>query len=253
MALEPSAGLDGVALECRGLTKDYGSVRALDRLDLRVERGEVFGFLGPNGAGKTTTIRLLMAMLVPSAGRAFILGRDCQVDRLHVKQLVGYLPDAPNFPEHLHAVEIVRFVVEMHGRSAREAAVRAAELLEEVGLAEAAHEFPEAFSLGMKRRLALACARVHEPPLFILDEPTNGLDPHAQREVQEWIRGVVQGGRTVFLSTHLLDMASRLCDRVGIVSGGRLQAVGTPAELSDRLCPGGSLEEVFFAVARPRE
>jgi ABC-2 type transport system ATP-binding protein len=170
-----------------------------------------------------------------------------------VKQLVGYLPDAPSFPEYLHADEVVRFVAEMHGRSPRAAEDRAAELIEEVGLAEAAHEFPAAFSLGMKRRLALACARVHEPPLFILDEPTNGLDPHAQREVQEWIRGVVQGGRTVFLSTHLLDMAERLCDRVGIVSRGRLLAVGTPAELSGRLCEGGSLEEAFFAVARPHE
>jgi len=192
-------------------------------------------------------------MLVPSEGTASILGRDCHAERVPVKQLVGYLPDSPTFPEYLHADEVVRFVAEMHGRSPRAAEARAAELIEEVGLAEAAHEFPAAFSLGMKRRLALACARVHEPPLFILDEPTNGLDPHAQREVQEWIRGVAQGGRTVFLSTHLLDMAERLCDRVGIVSGGRLLAVGTPADLSGRLCAGGSLEEAFFAVARPHE
>jgi ABC-2 type transport system ATP-binding protein len=102
----------------------------------------------------------------------------------------------------------------------------------------------------MRRKLALSCARVHEPPLFILDEPTNGLDPHAQREVVEWITGAAGAGRTVFLSTHLLDLAERICTRVGIISQGRLLAVGTTEELRDRLCPGGSLEEVFFAVAR---
>jgi ABC-2 type transport system ATP-binding protein len=238
------------AIVCRGLGKSYGAFDALRELDLEVAKGEVFGFLGPNGAGKTTTIRLLMGMLVPSAGSARLLGRDCQRERVEVKRVVGYLPDDPAFPEHLRGIELLRFVAEMHGLDKVRAAQRCLELMAEFDLTDAAHDFANTYSMGMRRKLALACARVHEPPLFILDEPTNGLDPHAQREVVEWITGAAAGGRTVFLSTHLLDLAERICTRVGIISQGRLLAIGTPEELKDRLCPGGSLEEVFFAVAR---
>ncbi|MCM2257266.1 MAG: ABC transporter ATP-binding protein [Vicinamibacteria bacterium] len=238
------------AIACHGLAKSYGAFRALDGLDLEVARGEVFGFLGPNGAGKTTTIRLLMGMLVPSAGAARLLGVDCHRERVAAKHVVGYLPDDPVFPEHLRGRELLEFAAAMHGLPRPEARRRAEELLLELGLDDAAHDFANTYSMGMRRKLALACARVHEPPLFILDEPTNGLDPHAQREVVSWIAAASAAGRTVFLSTHLLDLAERICTRVGIISQGRLLAVGTTGELKDRLCPGGSLEEVFFAVAR---
>jgi len=236
--------MDEPAIVCRGLGKSYGAFDALSQLDLEVAAGEVFGFLGPNGAGKTTTIRLLMGMLVPSTGHARLLGRDCQRERVEAKRVVGYLPDDPAFPEHLRGLELLRFVAEMHGLDKARAARRCQELLDEVDLTDAA------YSMGMRRKLALACARVHEPPLYILDEPTNGLDPYAQREVVEWITRIAASGQTVFLSTHLLDLAERICTRVGIISQGRLLASGTPGELKDRLCPGGSLEEVFFAVAR---
>jgi ABC-2 type transport system ATP-binding protein len=238
------------AVACRGLTKAYGAFRALDGLDLEVAPGEVFGFLGPNGAGKTTTIRLLMGMLVPSAGEARLLDLDAHAQRVEAKRVVGYLPDDPVFPEHLRGRELLEFVGEMHGLRRPEARRRAEALLAEMDLEEAASDFANTYSMGMRRKLALACARVHEPPLYILDEPTNGLDPHAQREVVAWITAAAAAGRTVFLSTHLLDLAERICTRVGIVSRGRLLAAGAPAELRDQLCPGGSLEEVFFAVAR---
>jgi len=244
----PAAGEP--AIVCLGLGKSYGAFQALSALDLEVAPGEVFGCLGPNGAGKTTTIRLLMGMLVPSAGSARLLGRDCQRERVEVKRLVGYLPDDPSFPDHLRGAELLRFVAEMHGLDKARARRRCEELLREFDLADAAHDFANTYSMGMRRKLALACARVHEPPLYILDEPTNGLDPHAQREVVDWIRASAGSGRTVFLSTHLLDLAERICTRVGIISQGRLLAVGTPDELKDRLCPGGSLEQVFFAVAK---
>jgi ABC-2 type transport system ATP-binding protein len=236
-------------IECEALTKDYGAFRALDALDLGVNASEVFGFLGPNGAGKTTTIRLLMGMLVPTAGRARIHGVDCHERRAEAKRFVGYLPDNPTFPDYLRGAEIVRFVAEMHGLPRKQAAERTAALLSELQLEDAAQDFVSTYSMGMRRKLGVACARVHEPQVFILDEPTNGLDPFASREMQGWIKRSAVLGRTVFLSTHLLDMAERLCDRVGIINRGRLLAVGRPDELRDRLCPGGSLEQVFFAVA----
>jgi ABC-2 type transport system ATP-binding protein len=237
-------------IECENLTKDYGGVRAVDALHLKVEPGEIFGFLGPNGAGKTTTIRLLMGMLVPTAGAARIHGLDCHADRVAVKRRVGYLPDTPSFHDYLRGEEILRFVGQMHGLPREELRQRVPGLLVQWSLDDVAAEFAANYSAGMKRKLALACAQIHRPDVFILDEPTNGLDPIAAREVQNWILASAQAGRTLFLSTHLLDMAEKLCRRVGIIHRGRLLAVGTPAELKDRLCPGGSLEEVFLAVTR---
>lgn len=240
-----------IEIECRGLSKDYGRFRAVDRLDLQVESGEIFGFLGPNGAGKTTTIKMLMGMLIPSGGAARIHGLDCNKDRVQVKRFVGYLPDNPTFHDYLRGEEILRFVGTMHGMSDAEVRTRATELLEQLGLADAASEYAVNYSAGMKRKLGLACAMIHRPPVFILDEPTNGLDPSAQRDVQNWILSSAKEGKTVFLSTHLLEMAEKLCTRVGIIHLGRLLAVGKPSDLKETLCQGGTLEEVFFAVTNP--
>jgi ABC-2 type transport system ATP-binding protein len=240
-------------IECRELTKYYGSFSAVDNLDLKVEAGEIFGFLGPNGAGKTTTIRLLMGMLIPTSGSARIHGLDCQIDRAEVKRWVGYLPDNPTFHDYLRGDEILRFVGEMQGLEGDHLIKRVGELLEQFSLSEASSEFAANYSMGMKRKLGLACAKLHEPIVYILDEPTNGLDPIASREVQNWILSCSREGKTVFLSTHLLDMAEKLCHRVGIIHNGRLHAIGPPKELKDQLCPGGSLEEVFFAVTVPQE
>ena len=149
----------------------------------------MFGFLGPNGAGKTTTIRMLMGILVPTVGHAHAsTGLDCQRDRIEVKRRVGYLPDAPVFYDFLRGREIVQFVGEMHGQSRGVAADNAARLLDELGLADAAEEYAINYSTGMKKKLGLACALIHDPPVLILDEPTNGLDPRAAREVQERLR-----------------------------------------------------------------
>ena len=237
-------------IECEGLAKHYGAVRALEPLDLQVSSGEIFGFLGPNGAGKTTTIRLLMGMLVPTAGRARLHGLDCHAARVEAKRWVGYLPDNPTFHDYLRGEEILSFVGQMHGIERGELKARMAALLERFALKEAASEFAVNYSAGMKRKLSLACALIHRPEIFILDEPTNGLDPLASRDVQSWIVESAAAGKTVFLSTHLLEMAEKLCHRVGIIHRGRLLACGTPAELKDRLCPGGSLEEVFFSVMK---
>ena len=240
-------------IEFHDVSKTYGDFTAVRSLALAVDKGEVFGFLGPNGAGKTTTIRMMMGILVPSDGRITIDGLDCQADRLQVKQRVGYLPDNPVFYDYLRGREIVTFVGEMHGQPRAEAQRRTAALLDELALEDAAEEFAVNYSTGMKKKLGLACALIHDPAVLILDEPTNGLDPRAARHVQDRIRVSAEQGKTIFLSTHLLDMAERLCGRVGIIDNGDLVAVGPLKDLQDKLAPGGSLEEVFLKVTQADE
>jgi ABC-2 type transport system ATP-binding protein len=234
-----------------GLTKRYGDFVAVDQLSLEIGRGEVFGLLGPNGAGKTTTLRMLMGVLVPTAGRAGIEGWDCQRERVEVVRRVGFLPDAPVFHDYLRAREIVEFVAEMHGIDRAVAVTTAMRLLTEMGLRDAAEEFAVNYSAGMKKRLALACALVHDPAVLILDEPTNGLDPRASRELQDRLRASAAGGKTVLLSTHLLDMAERLCPRVGIIDHGRLVAIGSIGELRAQQMVDGTLEDIFLRVTAP--
>jgi ABC-2 type transport system ATP-binding protein len=237
-------------IETEGLTKRFGDKLAVDGLSLRVEAGEVMGFLGPNGSGKTTTIRLLMGLLRPSAGRASILGRDCHVDTVVLKRDVGYLPDEPFLYPYLSGLETLELVAGLHGLSPQEARRRAAAIAERLGLGAAAATYTVTYSLGMKKRLALAMALIHEPKVLILDEPTNGLDPAGARQMRTTISELAAGGRTIFLSTHLLDAAERLCHRVAIIRAGALQAVGAPDELRVRYgaTPETSLEELFFKV-----
>jgi ABC-2 type transport system ATP-binding protein len=237
----------GVVIDIAGLGKDYGTFRAVSGLDLQVRPGERFALLGNNGAGKTTTIRMLMGILRPSAGRAAVCGYDCFSERHLAMRHVGYLPDEPVFYDYLRGSEILRFVAEMHGleRAAGEARARA--LVARLDLADATEEYAVNYSKGMKKKLSLACALLHRPRLLILDEPSNGLDPHATRALLELLREEAAGGTTVFFSTHLLDQAERLCSRIGIVSGGRLAEVGTLDELRARH-PGRGLEGIFFRV-----
>jgi ABC-2 type transport system ATP-binding protein len=235
-------------IEFQHLSKNYGAFTAVRDLDFSIEPGEVFGFLGPNGAGKTTTIRMMMGILIPSSGRITIGGLDCQSDRVEVKRHVGYLPDNPIFYDYLRGREILEFVGEMHGQSRGEAQERASALLGDFALDDAAEEYAVNYSTGMKKKLGLACALIHDPAVLILDEPTNGLDPRASHEVQELLRLSASRGKTIFLSTHLLDMAERLCGRVGIIDKGHLVSVGPLRELQEKVVPGGSLEEVFLKV-----
>ncbi len=235
-------------IEFHQLAKSYGSFDAVKPLTLEVRRGEVFGFLGPNGAGKTTTIRMMMGILVPSAGSVVVDGLDCHRDGAAVKRKLGYLPDNPVFYDYLRGREILQFVGEMHGMSRQDAAERADVLLGEFGLDEVTEEYAINYSMGMKKKLGLACAVMHSPPVLVLDEPINGLDPRASRDVQERLLALARQGTTVFVSTHLLDMAERMCDRVGIIHRGQLVAVGTMAEIRASVGSGGSLEDVFLEI-----
>jgi ABC-2 type transport system ATP-binding protein len=242
------------AIEMQQLAKHYGEFPALSGLSLSVQPGEVFGLLGPNGAGKTTTLRLLMGMLVATSGRAQIQGLDCLEDRVELKRRVGYLPDHALFYDYLTGRELLRFVGQMHGLPERLLSERSSRLLEDMALTEAADEYVVNYSLGMQKKMALCLALIHEPSVLILDEPTTGLDPLATRQMRDLIRSSAERGRTVLLSTHLLDMAERVCDRVAILHHGRLAALGTPDGIRNRafesgLAPGAaSLEDAFLTL-----
>jgi len=236
-------------IETKGLCKRFGDRVALDGLDLVVEPGEVMAFLGPNGSGKTTTIRLLMGLLRPTAGHASIDGLDCHADAVEVKRRVGYLPDEPFLYPYLSGLEFLELVAGLHGMNGPEARKKAAALGEEF-VGDDCKRLTATYSHGTKKRLALAAALIHEPRVLILDEPTNGLDPRAARDMRDRIAALARAGRTVFLSTHLLDSAEKLCDRVAILAAGKLLAVGTAGELRTRFGAGGdtSLEELFLTA-----
>ena len=208
------------AVRIEGLTKSYGSVRALDGLDLSVEPGTIFGFLGPNGAGKTTTIRILTGLARPTAGRAFVAGQDVTNGRA-VARRIGHLPEEPTFYPWMTPREFVDHVARLFGLAAAERAVRTDELLELVGLAPVAKRRIGGFSRGMRQRLGLAQALVNRPEVLFLDEPVSALDPAGRKEVLALIDRL-RGQCTVFMSTHILADVDRVCDTVAIVANGRL-------------------------------
>jgi len=222
-------------LRIEGLTKEFRlglgrqRVVALDHLDLEVEPGEIFGFLGHNGAGKTTTIKLLLGLLDPTAGRAWILDRPIQ--DVAVKQHVGFLPESPYFYEYLTAAEFLTFYGQLFGLSRQALAKKIDDLLTMVSLADALHLPLRKFSKGMLQRIGLAQALINDPQVVILDEPMSGLDPIGRRDVRDIILRLKDEGKTIFFSTHILPDVEMICDRVGILVKGQLRAVGAVHEL----------------------
>jgi ABC-2 type transport system ATP-binding protein len=235
-------------VEITQLVKRYGDFTAVDSLTLSIPHGCIFALLGPNGAGKTTTIKLLMGMLQPTSGTLRVDGLDAFADGVAVKERVGYLPDEPAFYDFMRGSEIIRFAGEMHGLRKRVIQERGSLLTERLHLTDALGEFAENYSRGMKKKLGLICALLHEPQLLVLDEPTNGLDPQGTLELHGLMRESVTLGRTVIFSTHLLDQAEKLCDRVAVVNQGRIAAEGTLAELRQRFGADASLESLFFKL-----
>jgi ABC-2 type transport system ATP-binding protein len=232
------------AIETDSLVKRYGPVTAVDGLDLRVRRGEVFGFLGPNGAGKSTTIDVLLDFAKPTAGSATVAGLDAQADRDAVHERIGVLPENYGLYERLSGYDHLEFAVEL-----KDAADDPDDLLDRVKLsADAAERDVEGYSQGMRQRLALALALVGDPDVLLLDEPTNGLDPNGARELRTVIREENERGATVFFSSHVLEQVETIADRVGIMNRGRLVAVDTLAGLRESL---GTNSVVSFDVADP--
>lgn len=222
-----------------GLGRAFGENIAVSQLTLSVRRGEVFGFLGPNGAGKTTTVRLLNGVLHPSEGKAWVLGLDVATQASEIRSQTGVLTETLSLYETLTARENLLMFGDLYGVSAEQLPRRASALLDEFGLGERADDRVGTYSRGMKQRLAVARALLHEPTLLFLDEPTSGLDPGAARMVTRMIQELShREGRTIFMCTHNLAEAQRLCDRVGVIDRGVLQAVGAPQDLARQLWQG---------------
>ena len=230
-------------IETTNLTRRFGEVTAVDRLSLTVQAGEIFGFLGHNGAGKTTTVRLLNGVLTPGGGTTRVLGMTPAVEGARLRRRTGVLTETPSLDERLTGTENLTIFAELYDVPAAKVSARVAHLLDLFGLRDRAGEKVSGYSKGMKQRLALARALLHEPEILFLDEPTGGLDPVATRQVHELITRLSRDeGRTVFLCTHNLNEAQALCDRVGVMENGRLLALGTPHELARQLQKAGRLE-----------
>jgi ABC-2 type transport system ATP-binding protein len=235
-------------VQFKDIVKSYGEFEAVRGISLDIPRGGIFALLGPNGAGKTTLIKMLMGMLQATRGELKVGGLCAFRHGAEVKRIVGYLPDEPVFYDFMRGREIIRFVGEMHGLDATTIETRSAALAERLSLSDAMEEFAENYSRGMKKKLGLMCALLHEPALVVLDEPTNGLDPHGTMVLHDLMREIADAGRTVLFSTHLLDQAQRLCSRVAVIHHGQLAAEGTLAELQSRFGASASLESLFFRL-----
>ncbi|MCX8073232.1 MAG: ABC transporter ATP-binding protein [Candidatus Binatia bacterium] len=237
-------------IELIQLNKTFGAVTAVQNLSLVVHPGEVFACLGPNGAGKTTTIKMMMGLLRPTAGSVRLGGYDLADAPEAAKRLCGFVPDRPFLYDKLTGAEFLDFVAGLYGVEEHEAAVRRQQLLEQFDLAPWADELTESYSHGMKQRLALAAALIHDPQILVLDEPMVGLDPRGALLLKRLVRHLARRGATVFFSTHSLDVAEEIADRIGIIDQGRLIALGTLSELQ-RLAgspSGADLEAIFLRL-----
>lgn len=231
------------------LTKRFDKVIAVDNLSLHVSSGELFGFLGPNGAGKTTTINMLTGLLQPTSGTATICGFDIQKQSLQAKSLTGLLPDTPHLYETLTGRQFVRFIADLYEIEPKRSEQRMNELFELFDLTESADDLIRSYSHGMKKKLLLTSVIVQEPKVMFLDEPTSGLDPKSARTAKEILRALCDRGCTAFMTTHILEIAESMCDRIGIINKGQLIAVGTMEELRQSEGVNGlSLEDIFLEL-----
>ena len=234
-----------LAVETRALTRDFGSLRAVDAVDLAVPTGSLFGFLGPNGAGKSTTIKCLTGLLPPTAGTIRILGLDLIRDPVSVKRRIGVVPEDLALFDRLTAPETLAFIAEVHGMDRAEARRRSADLLAMMDLHEARGALVIDCSHGMRKKLALAAALLPAPRLLFLDEPFEGIDAMASRQIRDLLLSFVSRGGTIFLSSHILEIVERLSTHIGIIAGGRLIAQGPIDELRREAGETRSLEELF--------
>jgi ABC-2 type transport system ATP-binding protein len=237
-----------LAVETRGLTRDFGSFRAVDGIDLAVPAGSFYGFLGPNGAGKSTTIKCLTGLLRPTSGTMRILGTNPMADSVSVKRRIGVVPEDLALFERLTAPETLSFVAQVHGLDAATARSRANDLLTVMDLKSAGQALVTDFSHGMRKKLSLAAALIPAPRLLFLDEPFEGIDAVASRQIRELLLSFVSRGGTIFLTSHILEIVERLSTHIGVIASGRLVAQGSIAELRSGAGMGKSLEELFIGL-----
>jgi ABC-2 type transport system ATP-binding protein len=242
------------AIVTQGLTRTFGPKIAVNSINLTVRRGEFFGFLGPNGAGKSTTIKLMVGLLRPTAGHVWVGGVDVWRDPLAARQLMGVLPEQLNLYDRLSGREFLTFAGHMYGLSKEEVSRRSRDLLTVLTLAEDADKLIVDYSVGMRKKIALAAALIHRPQVLFLDEPFEGIDPISSRTIRNILRDLTGSGVTIFFSSHIMEVVERLCSRVGIINQGRLVAEGTLEELRQWSTHDGhtqeavTLEDIFLQV-----
>jgi ABC-2 type transport system ATP-binding protein len=242
------------SIAAQGLYKRFGALMAVNNVSIHVREGEFFGFLGPNGAGKSTTIGMLCGMLRPDAGWIQIAGYDLKTQPLEVKAHIGVLPEETNLYERLTGREFLLFAGQMYGLSREEAEARATDLLERMELIEAKNKLIVDYSMGMKKKAALASALIHRPKVMFLDEPFNGIDPVSVRAIRNMLRQLTLRGTTIFISSHVMEVIERLCSRVAIINKGSIVGEGTLADLRamSRSASDSSLEDVFLRLVDAR-
>ena len=236
-------------IELKALTKRYGSFTAVNALDLVVPKGELFGFLGPNGAGKTTTLRMIAGILRPTSGTVRIAGVDVNAEPMKAKAMLGYIPDRPFIYDKLTGAEFLRFVAGIYSQSGKDIEHRGNELLSLFDLNQWRDELVESYSHGMRQKLIIASAFIHKPDVIVVDEPMVGLDPKAARILKDLFIEYTRRGHTIMMSTHTLEVAETMCDRIGIIQGGTIRALGTMDELRASSNNGSEgLEQIFLKL-----
>jgi ABC-2 type transport system ATP-binding protein len=253
--LTPSQDAEtGAMLRLESVTKKYGKFTAVNSVDLEVARGRIYGFLGPNGAGKTTTIRMIAGVLLPTSGRIVIGGDDLEKEPEQAKARIGYIPDRPYLYEKLSGGEFLRFVAGLWGRDGQAMEKRVVRLLELFNLAQWENELIESYSHGMRQKLLISSALIHQPQLIVVDEPMVGLDPKSARILKDLFRTYVENGGTVFLSSHTLEVVEVLCDEIAIIHEGNIIARGSMEDLRGQVDDGSAdLEEIFLKVTGGEE
>jgi len=237
------------AVELKGVVKRYNEILAVNQVDLTIKTGEIFGLLGPNGSGKSTTMKMLLGLVQPDVGSVTVLGVDVQKDPVAVKQLVGYVPESPRLYEFLTGIEYLDFIGDIYGMQTAEKKSRINEYLKALQLEGREGDMITGYSEGMKQKIALISAFLHKPKLLILDEPLNALDPRSARIVKDFLQELKTQGVTTIISTHVLEIAQALCDRVGIMYQGKLLALGNMGELRQMSkLPDSGLEDIFLKL-----
>ncbi len=235
------------------LTKKFHNITAVDHINLEVESGSIMGFLGPNGAGKTTTIKMIAGVLKPSSGTIILDNIDLLKYPTKAKAILGYIPDRPFIYEKLTGYEFLQFIASLYGIDPFEIKTRILELLNRFDLLDFKDELIETYSHGMKQRLVMCSALVHDPKILIIDEPIVGLDPRGIKMVKELFKNYASKGKTIFVSTHSLDIAEAISDEIAIIDKGKIIAIGTIKELEERAGAEGKLEDVFFKLTSNRQ
>lgn len=236
------------------IQKHYGEFKAVKGIDLSINRGELFGFLGPNGAGKTTMIRILTGIIKPTSGRVLIGGHDLYENPDKAKALIGFVPDRPYLYEKLTPLEYFDFMGGLYNVSTAQILSRGEEMLKLFSLWDRRNELIESFSHGMKQKVAMSAAILHDPEIFVVDEPTVGLDPRSVKLAKEFFKSLIKKGTTVFLTTHTLSVAQDLCNRIAIIQNGEIVALGSMHELQKKASlPGNDLETVFLKITEEEQ